>query len=315
MLIRPFPNQLYRIFDYGVSGARRRRAPEAKRATQIHKVTTVSRKLKMIESDALAISPAPSLLEMARKIEAKDPYTAGHIWRVANYGQILAAALDYSPEKIEAMLLAGTLHDIGKVEMPDEILTKPGRLTEEEFDILKKHPQDGYDILKENEEFAGVLAVVLMHHEAYDGKGYPFGLAGEEIPQEARLFAVVDSFDAMTSSRCYRPAMSAENAIYEIWRNRGRQFDPHIADEFIGLYRRKLLDHIAGHSDYGIKIGRCPTCGPVLEIDNRHHLDDDVVCRICRSRFVIAAVEGNEFRLKYVGQADPDDIGTLLAAS
>ena len=118
----------------------------------------------MIEAESLKTASAPTLLEMARMIEAKDPYTAGHTWRVANYGQILAAALDYPPEKIEVMLLAGTLHDIGKVMVPDEILTKPGRLTKEEFDILKKHPQDGFEILKDHEDCKAVLEVVLKHH-------------------------------------------------------------------------------------------------------------------------------------------------------
>ena len=249
-------------------------------------------------ADLLDNASAPSLLEMARMIEAKDPYTAGHTWRVANYGQILAAALDYSPEKIEAMLLAGTLHDIGKIEVPLEILTKPGRLTDEEFEIIKKHPQDGYDILKDYDEYAGVLDVVLMHHEAYDGRGYPFGLVGEQIPHEARLFAVVDAFDAMTSTRCYGPAIAVENAIYEIWRNRGRQFDPHVADTFIRLQHEALLDHVTGYAAFGVQIGRCPTCGPVLEIPNTHHLDDEVVCRICRSRFVITAVDGGELGLR-----------------
>ena len=269
----------------------------------------------MSDSASVQSTSAPSVLEMARMIEAKDPYTAGHTWRVANYGQILAAALDYPPEKIEAMLLAGTLHDLGKVKVPVEILTKPGRLTEDEFDIMKRHPQDGYDILKEFEEYASVLDVVLMHHEAYDGRGYPLGLVGEQIPHEARLFAVVDAFDAMTSTRCYRPAMSMDNAIYEIWRNRGRQFDPRIADTAIRLYREGLLDHIAGHADFGVKVGNCPTCGPVLEIHNGHHLDDEVVCGVCRSRFAVAGTGNGEFRLKYLGQADEGLGQPLLAAS
>ncbi len=269
----------------------------------------------MNRAELLDNACAPSLLEIARMIEAKDPYTAGHTWRVANYGQILAAALDYPPERIEAMLLAGTLHDIGKIEVPIEILTKPGRVTDEEFEILKKHPQDGHDILKDHDEYAGVLDVVLMHHEAYDGGGYPFGLVGEQIPHEARLFAVVDAFDAMTSTRCYRSAMSVENAIYEIWRNRGRQFDPRVADAFIRLHREALLDHVTGHADFGVRIGRCPTCGPVLEIPNGHHLDDEVVCRICRSRFAITAVDGQDLGLRYVGQAAQPQEPLVRAAS
>lgn len=244
----------------------------------------------MSGNGTLEQASSSTLLELARRIEAKDPYTAGHTWRVANYGQIVAAALDYPPDKIEAMLLAGTLHDIGKVKVPDSILTKPGRLTEEEFAIMKRHPQDGYDMLKEFPEFSCVLDVVLHHHEAYDGRGYPFGLAGEDIPHDARLFAIVDAFDAMTTNRCYRPAMSGDNAAYEIWRNRGRQFDPHISDVFLRLFREGLLDHIAGCSDLGVRIGNCPTCGPVIELHGQDRPDELVDCKVCGSSFRFSAL-------------------------
>lgn len=244
-----------------------------------------------------------SVLEMARRIESKDPYTAGHTWRVANYGQILAAELGYKPDHIESIVTAGTLHDVGKIKVPDHILLKPGRLTDEEFAILKKHPQDGYNLLKELPEFGGVVPVVLMHHEAYDGSGYPYGLHGEEIPHEARLFAVVDAFDAMTSNRCYRPAMPGDNAIYEIWRNRGRQFDPRISDAFLRLFRDGLLDHIIGHSDFGVKVGNCPRCGPVIELRNEHHIEDEVVCSVCQSVYQLRACPGGFLRLEYLGRA------------
>lgn len=261
----------------------------------------------MNQANSLSAESASSLLEMARKIEAKDPYTAGHTWRVANYGQILAAALEYDPEKVEAMFLAGTLHDIGKIAVPGEILTKPSRLTEEEFAILKKHPEDGHGILKDFDEFAAVLDVVLMHHEAIDGSGYPFGLAGDQIPHEARLFAVVDAFDAMTTTRCYRPAMPTDNALYELWRNRGRQFDPHIAEVFQGLVREGLLEHILGCHDFGVKVGTCPNCGPVLKIPDDAHFNDQVVCDSCHSRFTIAGLAAGEVRLEYAGSACPED--------
>ena len=236
-------------------------------------------------------------LEMARRIEAKDPYTAGHTWRVANFGQILAAALDYPPDKIEAIIWAGTLHDIGKIAVPDEILCKPGRLTDEEFNVLKRHPVDGYNLLNDMPEFANVLDVVLMHHEAFDGSGYPYGLVGEEIPNEARLFSIVDAFDAMTSTRCYRPAMPGDNAIYEIWRNRGRQFDPEIAEAFIRLYRDGLLDHIVGHSDFGVAVGQCERCGPVIEMDNSQNLDEEVICPVCHAHYAIRIEKDGNFKL------------------
>ncbi len=248
-------------------------------------------------SDVIEISDqAAATLQVARVIEAKDPYTAGHTWRVANYGQILAAAMGYRPHQVEMMLSAGTLHDIGKLTVPDEILTKPGRLTDQEFEILKRHPEEGYNLLLACPEFSEVLNVVLHHHEAFDGGGYPHGLADDDIPHEARLFAIVDAFDAMTSNRCYRPAMPVDNAIYEIWRNRGRQFDPVIADAFIQLVRDGLVDQVIGYSDYGVKVGTCPRCGPVLEVHNGHRMHDEVVCKLCGGRFAIASKENGEFQ-------------------
>jgi putative nucleotidyltransferase with HDIG domain len=260
----------------------------------------------MAQTRLQADSNAASAFELARMIETKDPYTAGHTCRVANYGQILAVALGYSPRQVETMITAGTLHDIGKINVPDHILTKPGRLTVEEFEIIKRHPQDGFEMLQPFQELRGVLNVVQMHHEAYDGSGYPFGRAGSEIPPEARLFAVVDAFDAMTSSRCYRTAMDGEVAIEEIQRNRGQQFDPVIANIFIKLYRDELLEHILGHSDFGVKVGNCPKCGPVLELQNGRRLDSEIFCKACKSRFVIETIENGECRLKYVGSIEQD---------
>jgi HD-GYP domain-containing protein (c-di-GMP phosphodiesterase class II) len=218
---------------------------------------------------------------LARMIEAKDPYTAGHTWRVANYGQILAAAMDYPAEKVEAVLQAGTLHDIGKIFLPDELLTKQGKLSAQEIDLLRRHPADGHALLRDVPGLEDVLDVVLMHHEAYDGSGYPRGLAGEAIPHQARLFAIVDAFDAMTSRRCYRPAMSVGEAVAEIERQLGRQFDPHIGATFIELCREGLLDHIVGYSDYGVKVGCCANCGPVLEMHNGGRLREAVACPRC----------------------------------
>jgi HD-GYP domain-containing protein (c-di-GMP phosphodiesterase class II) len=247
------------------------------------------------------------ILALARTIEAKDPYTAGHTWRVANYGRRLAIALNYSPRQVAEMTIAGSLHDIGKIAVPDEILVKPTPLTAAERAIMQRHPRDGYDFLRFDHDFMGALDVVLMHHEAYDGSGYPIGLEGESIPPAARLFSVVDAFDAMTSSRPYRSGQPAEEVVAEMIALRGRQFDPAIVDVFVALFRRGDLSDIIGHSDVGLRVGKCDTCGPVIEVRVHHRPGDRVTCRVCAHVYRIAAIEGSDAKLeREVGVGGPD---------
>ncbi len=253
--------------------------------------------VSLLDANELDNSTSP-ILALARTIEAKDPYTAGHTWRVANYGRMLATALGYSSRQVGELTIAGCLHDIGKIAVPDEILTKPGELTPEEELIMQRHPRDGYDFLRFDRDFMGALDVVLMHHEAYDGSGYPIGLDGENIPPSARLFAIVDAFDAITSSRPYRGALDPEIGIEAILSGRGVQFDPEMADRFVELYRQGALVDIIGHSDFGVRVGRCPTCGPVIEVRADHNPGDALTCRVCGAIFCILNFEEREPQLE-----------------
>lgn len=177
---------------------------------------------------------------LARRLEAKDAYTQGHSDRVSVYAVAIARELGLSEAMQREIALAGELHDVGKMVVPLAILTKPGRLTEAEYRRLMRHPVDGERLLATR--FAHrptVLAVARWHHERYDGKGLPDGLAGEAIPLAARIVAVADAFDAMTSSRPYRAALPLAVAIREIERHAGTQFDPVCARAFLAVLRRR----------------------------------------------------------------------------
>ncbi len=172
---------------------------------------------------------------LTNAIEAKDHYTKGHSIRVTKFATWLAEELDLEYEIISDIVLASQLHDIGKMGIVDEILNKPGKLTDEEFDIIRNHSMLSVKILEPilPEE---PLAIVRHHHERWDGKGYPDGLSGKEIPLGARVINVVDTFDAMTSKRAYRDALPVQTAFEEIERCTGSQFDPEIASHFKAAY-------------------------------------------------------------------------------
>lgn len=172
---------------------------------------------------------------MAQALDARDPYTAGHSLRVAAYSHALARAMGLSEEDAETVRVAAQLHDIGKIGIPDVVLQKPGLLTPEEYGLIRLHPQIGRKILEKVGRFETLLAVVELHHENHDGTGYPFGLAGHEVPVAARIVHVADSFDAMTTTRSYRSALPLRAAIHEIERNAGRMFDPAAAKAFLKL--------------------------------------------------------------------------------
>ena len=189
-----------------------------------------------------------TLSSLADLIDAKDHYTNGHSFRVAAYAKGLAKALGLPEEDVQQIYLAGLVHDVGKIGVPESILRKPGKLTDEEFAIIKSHPSIGGDILKGIKRFPTFREVAMGHHERYDGKGYPLGLAKDDIPYFARIVAVADSFDAMTSDRAYRKALSDEVALKELSEGKGTQFDPDLVDAFLGLCAT-YPDSIRAHVD------------------------------------------------------------------
>lgn len=178
----------------------------------------------------------------ALTVETKDPYTAGHQKRVANLARAIATEMGLSKDKIEAIRMAGVIHDIGKISVPSEILTRPGKINEIEMALIMNHSQVGYDILKTVDFPWPIAQMVLQHHERMDGSGYPQGIAGEDICLEARILAVADVVEAMASHRPYRPALGIEKALEEISNNKGILYDPAVVDACIKLFSEKEFD-------------------------------------------------------------------------
>ena len=163
-------------------------------------------------------------------MEAKDPYTSGHSSRVADMTYDIALSMGIRDRELEIIHLAAHLHDIGKIGIPEAILNKKGKLLPEEWDLIKKHPEIGYNILSKSKHMGEIAEIVLYHHERWDGKGYPKGLRQDEIPLGSRIITVADSIDAMTYSRPYRTALSWEEYKAEINVNSGVQFDPSVGE-------------------------------------------------------------------------------------
>ncbi|MBQ1604754.1 MAG: HD-GYP domain-containing protein, partial [Lachnospiraceae bacterium] len=160
----------------------------------------------------------------------KDNYTKGHSGRVAQYAKEIAQRYGYDEKQQEQIFMMGLLHDVGKIGVPDEVINKPGRLTDEEFARIKEHPVIGHKILSNIREMPELSVGARCHHERYDGRGYPEGIAGEDICEEARIIAVADAYDAMTSNRSYRGVLPQEKVRAEIEKGKGSQFDPRFAD-------------------------------------------------------------------------------------
>lgn len=176
---------------------------------------------------------------IAATIEMRDPYTAGHQRRVADLSAAIAREMGLSEERVHALHIAGVIHDLGKIYIPAEILSKPMRLNDAEFNLIKLHPQMGYDILKEVKFQWPIARMVLQHHEKLDGSGYPQGLKGDEIMLEAKILVVADEVEALASHRPYRPALGLNAGIEEITKNRGICYDPDVVDACVKLFRKK----------------------------------------------------------------------------
>lgn len=178
--------------------------------------------------DAMMIEQTMKLI--INMIENKDTSTKGHSLRVAEYSRLIAGKLGYNEDEAQIVYYIGLLHDCGKINIPDRILKNPGKLSDEDFEIMKKHTTYGAEILKDFSSIEGIDVGAKYHHERYDGAGYPSGISGEDIPKIARIIGVADSFDAMNSVRCYRDRLDGDYILSELEKNRGKQFDPEIVD-------------------------------------------------------------------------------------
>ena len=206
-------------------------------------MSTQARNLDFFESQELLLTGVVRAIINA--IDAKDKYTCGHSDRVATYAKRIAKRMELSDDECERVFMAGVLHDVGKIGVPDAILGKPGKLTDFEYEIVKQHPRIGYEILEHLNQLSYVLPGVLHHHEAYNGSGYPAGLAGEDIPLHGRILAVADAYDAMTSNRPYRSGMPHEKAESILRAEAGKTWDTKIVEIFLECLAQETVPHHA----------------------------------------------------------------------
>jgi putative two-component system response regulator len=187
----------------------------------------------------LRASLLDSVAALASIVEMRDPYTSGHQRRAAHLAIAIANEMELPSEQVEGIHLASVVHDVGKIRVPAEILTKPGKLTDLEFGLIKEHSQNGYEILKSIDFPWPIAQIVLQHHERLDGSGYPQGLISDAILLEARIISVADVVEAMSSHRPYRPGLGIDAALDEITRERGERYDPQVVDACLALFRQK----------------------------------------------------------------------------
>lgn len=254
------------------------------------------------DADALLAS----LLAMAWVVEARDPYTGGHLWRVSRYAALLCERAGTSLSVCARVSIGAFLHDLGKVGIPDAILRKTAALTDDEQATIQTHPHIGARLAAGHPLASWVLDALQSHHERPDGQGYPQGLIGSEIPYAGRVVGICDAFDAMTSTRPYRAALPVPTALQRLEDGLGRQFDEVLGRHFLALGQEGLLDHIATHSDDGIPLQRCVMCGPTLVLRREQAPGDLLFCPNC----------GGEYRLAVArGQADENALVAMATGS
>lgn len=202
----------------------------------------MTRESKRKELDSQIIEQ--SMNTLTQFIDAKDPYTKGHSIRVANYSKEIAKRLKFKEDDYRNLYYIALMHDCGKIGIPDNILMKPGRLSETEFEVIKQHTIIGDELLNNFTAIKGIRDGAHYHHERYDGSGYPQGLKGDEIPLYARIICVADSFDAMSSNRCYRPHLPMDKIITELLSNSGKQFAPSLVPIMIDMINDGFVDNV-----------------------------------------------------------------------
>ena len=244
-----------------------------------------------------------SLLIMADIIEARDPYTGGHVWRVSQFAKLLASKVGLPESAVILISIAAYLHDIGKVAIPDGILCKPAALTDAEYAVIKTHPSVGGRLLSGHPLSHLVYVAANQHHERIDGKGYPNGLQGEQLPLTARIVSIVDAFDAMTSTRPYRKGMPVEKALEHLEKGSGIQFDSALVAHMRELGAAGDLAHIVGHTADGIPAVTCPHCGPVIAIPRETQDGTIIYCRACQGKLLLHAAQGG-FEAEMIGMAE-----------
>jgi hypothetical protein len=230
-----------------------------------------------------------SLLVMAWMVEARDPYTGGHLWRVSRFSRMLATEAGLPDADVARIAVGGFLHDLGKISIPDHILGKKDRLTEAEYEVIKTHPEVGWRMLAGHPLARLAEATVRAHHETPDGRGYPRGLAGLAVPIDARIVGICDAFDAMTSTRPYRRGMPIGKALDIIEESLGRQFDLDQGRRFVAMGRAGWLDHVVGHSDEGIPLHECVMCGPTLVVRRDQSAGERIHCHSCTGEYLLQA--------------------------
>ena len=243
---------------------------------------------------------------LTRSIEARDKYTIGHAWRVTRFAMELANALDWSAERMEVLEMGAVLHDVGKVGIRDAVLCKRGRLDEEEYTMMRQHPEIGARILKDVRFLQPALPCIRDHHERWDGRGYPNGISGEQISMEGRILAIADAFDAMTSNRVYRQGLPPETAVTELQKCSGQQFDSALVTVFVELYQAGKIDYVLqnkarqgdGHSVL------CPSCSTYIELSQGALEQRRLYCPICKKELQILP-EQSGFRVRLFTSTHP----------
>ncbi|HOV33670.1 MAG TPA: HD domain-containing protein [Candidatus Hydrogenedens sp.] len=234
-----------------------------------------------------------TLTAIANAVELRDHYTIGHTWRVTHFSIEIAKVLGWSDDKIEEVYMGGALHDVGKIAVDDAILRKPSPLTDEEFEKMKIHPLRGADLLRDIALFQPIIPYCLYHHERYDGKGYPYGLKGKDIPPEGRLVAVADTLDAMTSNRPYRKGLEPEVAIEKIISVKDTQLDPEFVDALVEAYNAGRVHSLL--QDYYKRDSRslvCPFCSTHIRIGENIQPNSEYICPVCGRKLLIKEAHG-----------------------